>query len=176
VSQWFKICVHWLSISQPQPGSLLSTFPISNFSLPAFPISALAFDFCIFPASPRPPVVKPSASRANIAPCFVQAKIAKTACVHGHFVISWTRVIVPPVISMKSNFRACGPGPPATGASYIRHLASRIPQSALRIPHSSVAGCCHPVAENVATLIPDYQRCNGCCHFSNFIYDLPTDH
>ena len=33
----------------------------------------------------------------------------------------------------------------------------------------NVAGCCHPVAGNVATLMPDYQRCNGCCHFSDFI-------
>jgi hypothetical protein len=38
----------------------------------------------------------------------------------------------------------------------------------------NVAGCCHPVAENVATLIPDHQRCNGCCHFSDFISVLIT--
>jgi hypothetical protein len=35
-----------------------------------------------------------------------------------------------------------------------------------------VATCCHPVARNVATLVPDNQRCNRCCHFSNFMYLL----
>ena len=39
---------------------------------------------------------------------------------------------------------------------------------------ANVAGCCHPVAGNVATLVPDYQRCNGCCHFPDFIYILIT--
>jgi hypothetical protein len=35
--------------------------------------------------------------------------------------------------------------------------------------NENVAGCCHPVAENVAALTPDHQRCSGCCHFSDFI-------
>ena len=55
----------------------------------------------------------------------------------------------------------------------------RIPQPAVPKPlgegrspirNRVVAGCCHPVATNVATLVVDYQRCNRCCHFSNFTY------
>src|ERR1700722_14979867 len=38
----------------------------------------------------------------------------------------------------------------------------------------NVASCCHPVARNVATLVIEHQRCNRCCHFSNFSYLLPV--
>jgi hypothetical protein len=56
---------------------------------------------------------------------------------------------------------------PIIGNPFVTQI-KRLPGS----PGQNVAGCCHPVAENVATLIPDYQRCNGCCHFSDFIYVL----
>ena len=61
--------------------------------------------------------------------------------------------------------RRLPPPPPASGACRAVALAKA---------GQNVAGCCHPVAENVATLVPDYQRCNGCCHFSNFISVLIT--
>ena len=43
---------------------------------------------------------------------------------------------------------------------------------ASRSVNVNVTGCCQSVAGNVATLVPDYQRCNRCCHFSHFTYQI----
>jgi hypothetical protein len=55
-----------------------------------------------------------------------------------------------------------------------RHeLGHRIGYGSPPRQNENVAGCCTPVAGNVAPLMPDYQRCSGCCTLSDFIYDLP---
>jgi hypothetical protein len=37
-----------------------------------------------------------------------------------------------------------------------------------------LANCCDLVAEFVASLVFDAQRCSGCCWFSDFIYHTPA--
>jgi hypothetical protein len=62
----------------------------------------------------------------------------------------------------------------AGGSILNRKSSKRGRGSAPPGQNENVAGCCTPVAGNVAPLIPDYQRCNGCYTLSDFIYDLIT--
>jgi hypothetical protein len=64
--------------------------------------------------------------------------------------------------------------PPPGGIAYSGVAASR-QSAANNTINDNVAGCCHPVAKNVATLILGNQRCNRCCHFSHFIYLLSVN-